>query len=106
MSNCVKLRKFFGLLALISAALLLSLPAFPQGNTGRILGTVTDQSGGYVAGAPVAVTDVARGVTQNLITDSDAAYPAINLLAGTDPGLAQTTPFDSFDPKNMRISVA
>jgi len=83
MSNCVKLKKFFGLLALISAALLLSLPAFPQGNTGRILGTVTDQSGGYVGGATVTVTDVARGVSQTLTTDSDGAYVALNLVAGT-----------------------
>ena len=72
MLNCVNLRKSFGLLALISTVLLFTLPAFPQGNTGRILGTVTDQSCGYVAGAPVTVTDVARGVTQNLLTDSEA----------------------------------
>ena len=41
--------------------LLLSVPAFSQGNTGRILGTVTDQSGGVVAGATVTVIDTAEG---------------------------------------------
>ena len=105
MSNCVKLRKFFGLLGLIAAVLLLSLPAFPQGNTGRILGTVTDQSGGYVAGAPVAVTDVARGVTQNLITDSDGAYVAINLVAGTYTVRVEVKGFKVFDRKNIQIEV-
>jgi carboxypeptidase family protein len=105
MSNCVKLRKFFGLLALISTVLLLSLPAFPQGNTGRILGTVTDQSGGYVAGAPVVVTDVARGVTQNLITDSDGAYVALNLVAGTYSVRVEVKGFKTFDRKNIQIEV-
>src|SRR5580692_9676609 len=105
MLNCVHLRKSLGLLALISAVLLLSLPAFPQGNTGRILGTVTDQSGGYVAGAPVAVTDVARGVTQNLITDSDGAYVAINLVAGTYTVRVEVKGFKTFERKNIQIEV-
>src|ERR1700751_3475190 len=105
MLNCVNLRNSFGLLALISAALLLSLPAFPQGNTGRILGTVTDQSGGYVAGAPVAVTDVARGFTQNLITDSDGAYVAINLVAGTYTVRVEVKGFKVFERKNIQIEV-
>jgi hypothetical protein len=105
MLNCVNLRKFLGLLALISAVLLLSFPAFPQGNTGRILGTVTDQSGGYVAGAPVTVTDVARGVTQNLITDSDGAYVALNLVAGTYSVRVEVKGFKTFDRKNIQIEV-
>jgi hypothetical protein len=105
MLNCVHLRKSFGLLALISAALLFSLPAFPQGNTGRILGTVTDKSGGYVAGAPVAVTDVARGITQNLITDSDGAYVALNLVAGTYSVRVEVKGFKVFERKNIQIEV-
>ena len=105
MSNCVKLRKYFGLLALLSAVLLFSLPAFPQGNTGRILGSVTDQSGSYVAGAPVAVTDVARGVTQNLITDSDGAYVALNLVAGTYTVRVELKGFKVFERKNIQIEV-
>jgi hypothetical protein len=36
-----------------------SLPALAQSTAGRILGTVTDQSGAAVAGATVVVTDVA-----------------------------------------------
>jgi hypothetical protein len=105
MSNCVNLRKFLGLLALISAALLLSLPAFPQGNTGRILGSVTDKSGTYIAGAPVAVTDVARGVTQNLVTDSDGAYVALNLVAGTYTVRVEVKGFKAFERKNIQIEV-
>jgi hypothetical protein len=105
MLNCVYLRKSFGLLALISAVLLFSQPAFPQGNNGRILGTVTDQSGGYVAGAPVVVTDVARGVTQNLLTDSDGAYIALNLVAGSYTIRVEVKGFKVFERKNLQVEV-
>ena len=44
----------------VLALLLLCVPAFSQGSTGRILGTVTDQSGGVVAGATVSVVDTAE----------------------------------------------
>src|SRR5579862_1285610 len=40
----------------------MAAPAFSQVNTGRILGAVTDQTGGAVAGAAVAVTNSATGV--------------------------------------------
>jgi Carboxypeptidase regulatory-like domain/TonB dependent receptor len=106
MSNCVNLRKCFGFLALISTIFLFTLPAFPQGNTGRIMGAVTDQSGSYVAGAPVAVIDVARGVTQNLITDSDGAYVAINLLPGTYSVRVELKGFKTFERKNILVEVA
>ena len=105
MSNCVNFRKSFGLLALISAVLLLSLPAYPQGNTGRILGAVSDKSGTYIAGANVAVTDVARGVTQNLVTDSDGAFVALNLVAGTYSVRVEVKGFKVFDRKNIQVEV-
>src|SRR5260370_42346414 len=70
-------------LAVVCITLLFCGTAYPQGNTGRILGVVTDQSGGYVAGAKLTITDVASGVSQTLTTDSDGAYVACNLLPGT-----------------------
>jgi len=33
---------------------------FPQGSSGRIIGTVTDQSGGVISGATVTVTDTEK----------------------------------------------
>src|SRR5882724_4845078 len=105
MSNCVNLRKSFGLLALISAVLLLSLPAYPQGNTGRILGAVSDQSATYIAGATVIITDVQRGVSQTLKTDSDGAYIAINLLPGTYTVRAEVKGFKVFERKNILLEV-
>ena len=50
---------------------LASLPAFSQANLGRILGAVTDQSGGVVAGATVTILDVQRGISRSLKQNSD-----------------------------------
>jgi len=52
----------------------LPAPVF-TGQLGRILGTVTDQSG-VISGATVAVTDTERGVTKNFITNETREYNA------------------------------
>ena len=70
------------LLGGVFAVLLLCVPAFSQGSFGRILGTVTDQSGGVVVGATVTVIDTERGITRTLTTDDAGAYNAPNLTAG------------------------
>src|SRR5436853_829774 len=87
------------------AIALLGSPANPQGSTGRILGVVTDQSGGFVANAKVTITDVARGVTQNLNTDSDGAYASVNLLPGTYTVRAEYKGFKTFERKNVLVEV-
>jgi hypothetical protein len=66
----------------VFALLLLSMPAYSQGSSARILGTVTDQSGGVVAGATVSVVDTERGVTRTLTTDDAGEYNAPNLTPG------------------------
>ena len=63
--------------------LLISLPLFSQANAGRILGSVTDQTGGVMAGAAVTVTDVQRGISRILTTDQAGEYAAPGLLPGT-----------------------
>jgi hypothetical protein len=92
-------------LATICAGLLICTPAFPQGDTARISGVVTDQSGGNVAKAAVSITDVARGVSQNLTTDSDGAYVAINLLPGTYTVKVEYKGFKTFERKNILLEV-
>ena len=70
-------------LCLCVGVLVVSVPLFSQGNQGRILGTVTDQSGGAIANATVTVLDVARGVARTLTTDDAGEYSAPQLLPGT-----------------------
>ena len=67
----------------VFALLLLCLPAYSQGGSARILGTVSDQSGGVVAGATVSVLDTERGVTRTLTTDDAGEYNAPNLIPGS-----------------------
>src|SRR5579872_5100323 len=59
-----------GFLIGVFALLISATMAFSQGNTGRILGTVTDQTGGAVVGAAVTVTNVQTGVGRDLVTDN------------------------------------
>ena len=99
----------FSKLSLIGTAFIVlflaARPAYPQGSTGRILGVVTDQSGGYVANAKVTITDVARGVSQTLTADSDGAYVAIDLLAGTYSIRCEYKGFKTFERKNVLLEV-
>jgi hypothetical protein len=54
-----------------------------QGNFGRILGTVTDQSGAVIAGATVSIIDKDRGLARTLTTDQAGQYNAPTLIPGT-----------------------
>jgi len=101
----VSVNKAFRLLVLLSVLVVLAVPAFPQGNTGRILGLVTDQVGGNVGGATVTITDVARGVSQKIQTDSDGAYVAIGLLPSTYTVHVEYKGFKAFDRKNILLEV-
>jgi len=101
-------RRVSGLAGAVTALFtiaLLSGPANPQGSAGRILGVVTDQSGGFVANAKVTITDVARGVSQNLTADADGAYVAINLMPGTYTVRAEYKGFKTFERKNVLLEV-
>jgi len=100
-----KLRGLAGSFVVVAMLMTVGGPAFPQGNNGRILGTVTDQSGGYVAGASVTITDVARGTTRNFVTDSAGAYVAINLLPGTYTLRVEAKGFKVFDRQNLLLEV-
>src|SRR5580693_191156 len=85
--------------------LLLSVPAFSQGNTGRILGTVTDQSGGVVAGATVTVIDTERGVNRTLTSDDAGEYNAPNLTPGNYTVRAEAKGFKKLERQNVALEV-
>jgi hypothetical protein len=93
------------LLTVLSAALLLALPAFSQGNLGRIMGTVTDQSGGVVAGATVTVIDVDRGITRTLTTDDAGEYNAPNLTPGNFTVRAEAKGFKKLERQSVDVGV-
>jgi hypothetical protein len=70
-------------LSVFLSAALMSLAALAQTTNGRILGTLTDQSGAAVVGATVVVTDTQRDTSRSLVTDASGSYVAPDLIPGT-----------------------
>jgi hypothetical protein len=83
------------------------LPSFllAQVNQARLLGTVTDQSGGVIAGATVTVTDVQKNVSRTLTTDSAGEYVAPNLDPDTYTLRVEAKGFKTFTREGMQLGV-
>src|ERR1700691_2421162 len=93
------------LLGSVFVFLLLCLPAYSQGSFGRILGTVTDQSGGVISGATVTVIDTERGINRALSTDDAGAYNAPNLTAGNYTVRVEAKGFKRIERQGITIEV-
>jgi len=76
-----------------------------QVNQARLSGTVADQSGGAIAGAAVTVTDVEKGVSRTLTTDSAGEYVAPNLDPSTYRVRVEFHGFKTFARENLRLGV-
>src|ERR1700751_3686640 len=84
---------------------LITIPAFPQGNTARILGNITDPSGALIPGASVTITDAERGTSRALVTDEAGAYNAPSLLPGTYRIRAELQGFKTVERANVVLEV-
>jgi hypothetical protein len=84
---------------------LLCLPVWSQGNAGRILGTLTDQSGGVLVGATVTVTDTQRGTTRTLTTNQAGEYNSPGLLPSTYTVHAEATGFKAIERVGIILEV-
>jgi hypothetical protein len=93
------------LLGVVFAVLSLSLPAVSQGSFGRILGTITDQSGGVIAGATVIVIDTGRAVNRTLTTDEAGAYNAPNLTAGNYTVRVEARGFKTIERQGIGLEI-
>src|ERR1700693_2450924 len=99
-SNGIRVLAFAGM------RLALPLPVFSQATTGRILGTVSDQSGAGVAGASVVVTDIQRDTKRTLTTDASGDYAAPELQPGVYKIRAEAKGFKAVERPNIVIEVA
>src|SRR5467141_4215589 len=97
--------KAINVLGATVGVLLFSLSLFSQGNFGRILGLVTDQSGGVISGATVTVIDKDRGVARTLTTDQAGEYSAPTLIPGTYTVRVDATGFKRVDRQNVVLEV-
>jgi outer membrane receptor protein involved in Fe transport len=75
--------------------LLLAGTVLAQQETGRITGTVKDQSGAVIPGAVVTVRSVATNAVRSATTGSDGGYVVTNLLPGTYEISAAMTGFNT-----------
>ena len=92
-------------LCAIAILLGVTIPTFSQGNAGRILGTVTDQTGGAIAGATVTVTDTQRNASRTLTTDASGSYNAPDLTPSTYLIRAEAKGFKALERQNIVIEV-
>jgi hypothetical protein len=104
-SRGVYFQKFMPVLGVVLGMLFVCSPAFSQGNTGRILGTVTDTTGGVIAGATVTVLDPERGLSRTLTTDDAGEYNAPNLIPGTYSIRVETKGFKTLERQNVVLEV-
>ena len=86
--------------------LLCAVVAGAQTYQGRILGTVTDSSGGVVKGAKVIITNVETGASRTLETNEVGDYVAPNLAPGLYKIVFEATGFKKVERLGVRLEVA
>ncbi|HEV2401912.1 MAG TPA: TonB-dependent receptor [Candidatus Sulfotelmatobacter sp.] len=84
----------------------LALPLASQSTSGRILGTLTDQSGAAVGGATVVVADLQRGTSRSATTDESGNYATPNLQPGTYKIHVEAKGFRTVERQNVQVEVA
>ncbi len=88
------------------AFLLFSGAALAQTTAGRVLGTLTDQSGAAVPGATVSVTDVQRGTARTVTTDDSGDYAIPDLQPGSYKIHVEARGFKAAERPSVQVEVA
>ncbi|MGZ4732174.1 MAG: outer membrane beta-barrel protein, partial [Terriglobales bacterium] len=85
---------------------LFAVSAYAQSTAGRVLGTLTDQSGAAVAAGSVTVTDVQRGTARTVTTDESGNYAVPDLQPGTYKIHAEARGFKAAERPSVQVEVA
>jgi hypothetical protein len=99
------MQRCFPIAAVVLVTFLFLPSASPQGVQGTIQGSVSDQSGGAIAGAMVTVTDLARGISKVLTSDGAGEYVAVDLTPGTYTVRGEAKGFQSLERTNVLVEV-
>jgi hypothetical protein len=75
-------------------------------DTGSITGTVTDTSGAVIAGAEIAITNPATGVTRTAATNAQGDYLVAGLTAGRYNLTIATAGFQKYEADGIILRVA
>jgi hypothetical protein len=103
-----KSRKFttsFAILVTMFFSLMAGVVAHAQVTGATLSGTVTDASGGVVAGATVSATNSATAVTRDTTSDSAGLYNLPNLIPGTYEIRVSSAGFSTAVQSNLTLSV-
>lgn len=75
-----------------------------QNPTGRIAGTLTDQSGAVIQGAQIEITSQDSGFTRSAVTDETGSYAFARLPAGTYRLSASAAGFETSVRDDVKVS--
>lgn len=92
-------------LAVVTLLLAALLPAvYGQSVTGQISGTVTDASGGSIAGAVVKLTHELSQLTRSFTTEASGSFIFTNLVPGNYNIRIEMTGFRAYDQKGVTVA--
>ena len=83
-----------------------AVPLHAQVDTGTILGTVTDASGGAVAGASVTLTNEGTNVTLTTTTGADGSYTFTPVRIGNYKLTTTYQGFQTLTQRGVVVNVA
>jgi hypothetical protein len=101
-----KVMERFGILFLVLVAMVFLPTISSAQDTGYISGTVTDKSGAAVVGAEVVVALEGGSLTRTTETNTDGAYVAAGLPAGTYDLMVTAKGFQRYEAKGVVLVVA
>src|SRR6266851_2097925 len=90
---------------ILAIAILSASPAYAQVSGATLSGTITDPSGAAIAGAMVAITNKATGVSRDVTTDTAGLYSAPNLLPGPYEVAASASGFSTTKQADLTLTV-
>ena len=94
-------------LSLIAICLFIStLAAFAQGNSGSLTGTVTDQDGAVVSGAPIEAKSVKTGAVYKTASSATGSYKLEQLPTGTYEVSVAVPGFVGYRQQNIVVEEA
>ena len=89
-------------LAVLAIALVIPALVAAQTESGKVTGTVTDQSGAVLPGVTVNLKSVERATTRSTVTNADGEYVFASLVPGT---YEITAELPGFSTKQIRTTV-
>ena len=94
--------RFCSLLFLAAVLMFISSPAFAQGGSSTLVGTVVDSSGAFIPGADVVAKNNATATEYRAVSDATGRYEIPAIGAGTYQPVVEVTGWPSGDQMGDR----